>query len=69
MLASLVAHNAAEYERWTAQYLRAALRVCGVTVRKSDGAMVVRADDAADALTVATGSTTGRRQGVSLTTP
>lgn len=50
VLARLVALNTAEYERWTARDLRAALRTCGVTVRKSDGAMVVRAEDIAAAL-------------------
>lgn len=50
VLARLVARNATEYERWTARDLRAALRACGVSVRKSDGAMVIRAEDIAAAL-------------------
>ncbi|MFD8492380.1 hypothetical protein [Amycolatopsis sp. NPDC059657] len=51
VLKRLAAHNAAEYERWTARDLRAALEDHGVATRKSDGAMVVRADDVAEALT------------------
>lgn len=61
ILARLVAHNSVEYERWTARDLRAALHACGVTVRKSDGAMVVRAEDIAAALSRhATDRETGR---------
>jgi len=51
VLKRLAARNAAEYESWTARDLRAALGEHGVATRKSDGAMVVRADDVADALT------------------
>jgi S-DNA-T family DNA segregation ATPase FtsK/SpoIIIE len=51
VLARLVGHNPAEYEKWTARDLRAALREDGVTTRKSDGTMVVRAEDVAAALT------------------
>jgi S-DNA-T family DNA segregation ATPase FtsK/SpoIIIE len=50
VLARLAAHNTAEYERWTARDLRAALRACGIATRKSDGTMVVRADEVAAAL-------------------
>ena len=50
VLARLIAYNPAEYEEWTARDLRAELRTHGVTARKSDGAMIVRAEDLADAL-------------------
>jgi S-DNA-T family DNA segregation ATPase FtsK/SpoIIIE len=50
VLARLAAHNAAAYERWTARDLRAMLRTHGVATRKSDGTMVVRAEDIAAAL-------------------
>jgi S-DNA-T family DNA segregation ATPase FtsK/SpoIIIE len=59
VLARLVGHNPAEYEKWTARDLRAALREHGVTTRKSDGAMVVRADDIADALACRAQDNTG----------
>ncbi|MFD9889351.1 hypothetical protein ACFWY9_08420 [Amycolatopsis sp. NPDC059027] len=51
VLARLVGHNPGEYEAWTARDLRTALREHGVTTRKSGGAMVVRADDIAAAVT------------------
>lgn len=50
VLARLVALNAREYEPWTARDLRAALLKHGIQPRKSDGAMVVRAQDVADAV-------------------
>ncbi|MGW5050174.1 hypothetical protein [Actinokineospora sp. NPDC004072] len=51
VIARLVALNPTEYEPWTARDLRAVLGQHGIRARKSDGAMVVRAEDIADALT------------------
>ncbi|MBB5800790.1 S-DNA-T family DNA segregation ATPase FtsK/SpoIIIE [Saccharothrix ecbatanensis] len=50
VLARLVALNPDEYEPWTARDLRAALVGLGIRPRKSDGAMVVRFEDVADAI-------------------
>jgi DNA segregation ATPase FtsK/SpoIIIE, S-DNA-T family len=62
VLARLAAHNPTEYEPWTARDLRATLRACGVTVRKSDGAMVVRAEDITTALSHRTTDNTEPRE-------
>lgn len=51
VLARLAAHNPTEYEPWTARDLRAVLFEHGIRPRKSDGAMVVRAEDVNAALT------------------
>ncbi|WP_211239402.1 hypothetical protein [Actinokineospora inagensis] len=51
VLARLAAHNPTEYEPWTARDLRALLDEHDIPPRKSDGAMVVRADDITTALT------------------
>ncbi|GAA2787631.1 FtsK/SpoIIIE domain-containing protein [Crossiella cryophila] len=51
VLARLAGHNPTEYEPWTARDLRSVLDEHGVPPRKSDGAMVVRADDVAEAIT------------------
>jgi S-DNA-T family DNA segregation ATPase FtsK/SpoIIIE len=50
VLARLAAYNPTEYEPWTARDLRAVLFEHGVRPRKSDGAMVVRAEDVNAAL-------------------
>ncbi|MCK2240186.1 MULTISPECIES: hypothetical protein [unclassified Crossiella] len=50
VLARLVAHNPDQYESWTARDLRAVLDENGVPPRKSDGSMVVKADDVAEAI-------------------
>lgn len=50
VLARLVALNPREYEPWTARDLRAALLGFGIRPRKSDGSMVVRNEDVADAI-------------------
>ncbi|ANZ37743.1 hypothetical protein BBK82_18450 [Lentzea guizhouensis] len=50
VLARLVALNSREYEPWTARDLRAALLGFGIRPRKSDGSMVVRSEDVADAI-------------------
>ncbi|MFD0202310.1 MULTISPECIES: FtsK/SpoIIIE domain-containing protein [Saccharothrix] len=51
VLSRLVALNPKEYEPWTARDLRAALLGFGIQPRKSDGAMVVRSEDVAEAIT------------------
>ncbi|WP_246107814.1 FtsK/SpoIIIE domain-containing protein [Saccharothrix saharensis] len=51
VLSRLVALNPQEYEPWTARDLRAVLLGFGIQSRKSDGAMVVRSEDVADAIT------------------
>jgi len=50
VLARLAARNPTEYEPWSARDLRAVLRHYGIQPYKSDGAMVVRAEDITDAL-------------------
>ncbi|MGW5053225.1 hypothetical protein [Actinokineospora sp. NPDC004072] len=50
VLARLAALNPTVYEPWNARNLRAVLTEYGIRPRKSDGAMVVRADDVADAI-------------------
>ncbi|MGH3884675.1 MAG: hypothetical protein ACRDRC_14920, partial [Pseudonocardiaceae bacterium] len=51
VLARLAEHNPAEYTDWTFQHLAEALAAEGLTARKSDGVMVVRAADVGLALT------------------
>ncbi len=51
VLRRLAELNPAEYGNWTFQDLRDALVIFGVTARKSDGVMVIRADDITQALT------------------
>lgn len=51
VLARLAEHNPAEYADWTFQHLAEALATEGLAARKSDGVMVVRAEDVALALT------------------
>lgn len=41
----------AEYEHWTFQHLRAALADHGITITKSGGVKVIRAEDITTALT------------------
>jgi S-DNA-T family DNA segregation ATPase FtsK/SpoIIIE len=50
VLARLAALNPTEYEPWTTRDLRAALAQHGIRPHKSDGAMVVRAEDITHAL-------------------
>ncbi|GAA3546218.1 hypothetical protein GCM10022222_32340 [Amycolatopsis ultiminotia] len=50
VLARLIARNAGEYDGWTLRDLTAALAADGIVPVKSDGVMVVRADDLAAAL-------------------
>jgi S-DNA-T family DNA segregation ATPase FtsK/SpoIIIE len=50
VLARLAAHNPTVYEGWTTTDLRDALAGHGITVRKSDGVKVVRAEDITTAL-------------------
>jgi len=45
VLRRLAEHNPAEYEDWSFQDLAEALAAHGITARKSDGVMVVRASD------------------------
>ncbi|WP_394613133.1 hypothetical protein JNUCC0626_24640 [Lentzea sp. JNUCC 0626] len=50
VLSRLAALNPKEYEPWTARDLRAALLGFGIRPRKSDGTMVIRSEDVADAI-------------------
>ncbi|RSM64098.1 hypothetical protein DMH04_51910 [Kibdelosporangium aridum] len=60
VLSRLAEHNPAEYEGWSPGDLTAALANEGITPRKSDGVMVVRADDVANALATRDTDTPGR---------
>ncbi|MGH3905932.1 MAG: hypothetical protein ACRDTE_17390, partial [Pseudonocardiaceae bacterium] len=51
VLARLAERNPVEYAEWTFQHLAEALAAEGLAARKSDGVMVVRAEDVALALT------------------
>lgn len=51
MLARLAEHHPAEYEHWTFQHLRAALADHGITITKSGGVKVIRAEDITTTLT------------------
>lgn len=50
VLTRLAEHNPAEYEHWNFQHLAEALAAEGLSARKSDGLMVIRADDVALAI-------------------
>ncbi|GAA3847001.1 hypothetical protein GCM10022243_11370 [Saccharothrix violaceirubra] len=50
ILARLAAHNPREYEPWSLRDLRATLRSYGIRAYKSDGTMVLRAADVAEAI-------------------
>jgi DNA segregation ATPase FtsK/SpoIIIE, S-DNA-T family len=56
VLARLAAHNPTVYEGWTTTDLRDVLADHGITVRKSDGVKVIRAEDITAALTHRSGS-------------
>jgi S-DNA-T family DNA segregation ATPase FtsK/SpoIIIE len=51
VLTRLAELNAAEYEGWTFTDLKATLGVYGIEPVKSDGVMVIRAEDITTALT------------------
>ncbi len=51
VLTRLAEHNPSQYEGWTFTDLKAALAVYGIEPVKSDGLMVIRAEDITQALT------------------
>lgn len=51
VLARLAEHHPAEYEHWTFQHLRAALAHHDISITKSGGVKVLRAEDITTALT------------------